>query len=74
MFAALSIVIFRVFFTPVKGVIRGKKPLAYISNTLGHGTKHIKDMENVCSSSPLLVPRSGPFRLNVRAALLSRGQ
>ena len=51
-----------------------QKALAYISNTLGHGTKHIKDMENVCSSSPLLVPRSGPFRLNVRAALLSWGQ
>ena len=29
---------------------RQKAP-AYISNTLGHGTKHIKDMENVCSSS-----------------------
>ena len=28
-----------------------QKALAYISNTLGHGTKHIKDMENVCSSS-----------------------
>ena len=24
-----------------------QKVLAYISNTLGHGTKHIKDMENV---------------------------